>query len=71
MQLDLQRTLLQNELKSDKTGTKVGGKRATLFFNMFCNNVSKQVACFCCPFYPQLYKVTREIEGHADESGTN
>ena len=71
MQLDLQRTLPQNELKSDKTGTKVGGRRATAFFNPFCNNVLKQVACFCCSFYSPLHKVTREIEGHACESGTN
>ena len=27
-------------------------KHATLLFNMFCSNVAKQVACFCCPFYP-------------------
>ena len=27
-------------------------KRATSLFNMFCSNVAKQVACFCCPFYP-------------------
>ena len=26
-------------------------KRATSLFNMFCSNVAKQVACFCCPFY--------------------
>ena len=27
-------------------------KRATLLFNMFFRNVPKQIACFCCPFYP-------------------
>ena len=27
-------------------------KHATLLFNMLCSNVAKQVACFCCPFYP-------------------
>ena len=26
-------------------------KRATLFFNLFCSNVAKQVAGVCFPFY--------------------
>ena len=32
-------------------------KRATSFFNLFCSNVAKQVACVCFPFYRILIPI--------------
>ena len=37
-------------------------KRATLLFNMFCMNVAKQVALFCCPFYRTLKSAAHSLK---------
>ena len=34
-----------------ETGLNVGGKTRNTLFNLFCTNVAKQVARFCCPCY--------------------
>ena len=53
VQLDLQRTLLQNELKCHKTGTKVRGKTRKIVFQPFLQQCLKTSCMVLLPVLPE------------------